>query len=62
MGAELIAIGSFGLSMLGSIWKLYRHLDERLDLLQVDRETLRAEMRMLDYRVSRLEGHQKGDR
>ena len=55
MGAELVAIASLGISVLGAIWKLYNHIDERLDLLQVDRETLRAELRVIEYRVSRLE-------
>lgn len=55
MVANLIALGSLGFTVLGSAWKLCHHFDARLDLLQVDRETLRAELRVLEYRVTRLE-------
>ena len=55
MVAEIVAIVSLGGSTLGSIWKLYHHIDKRLDLLQVDRETLRAEVRVLEFRINRLE-------
>lgn len=53
--AELVAIAGLGVSVLGAHWRLYKHLDERLDLLQVERESLRAEIRIIDYRLARLE-------
>ena len=53
--AEVIALASLSVSVLGSAWKLYNHFDGRLDLLQVDRETLRAEVRILEFRIDRLE-------
>ena len=55
MVGEIIALGSLTVSVLGSAWKIYNHFDARLDILQVDRETLRAEMRVLEYRIDRLE-------
>ena len=55
MVAEIVAIVSLGGSTLGSIWKLYHHLDKRLDQLQADREALRAEVRLHEFRISRIE-------
>ena len=55
MVAEIVAIVSLGGSTLGSVWKLYHHLDKRLDQLQTDREVLRSEVRLQEFRISRLE-------
>lgn len=55
MVGEIAALATLSVSVLGSAWKLYHHFDARLDLLQVDRETLRAEVRILEYRITRLE-------
>lgn len=59
MGAEWVAIGSLGVSIIGSVWKLYRHIDRRLDQTEVDREGLKAELRLLGYRITRIEENQK---
>lgn len=61
MGVELAAIASLGITTLGAIFKLYRHLDQRLDILQVDRASLRADFRLLEYRIDRLESRAKGE-
>ena len=55
MIAELTAIGSFGVLVLGSAWKLHQHFDSRLDRMESERSLLQAQVQLIEYRITQLE-------
>ena len=59
MVAEVLALGSLSVSVLGSAWKLHQHFDSRLDGMETERAVIQTQLQLCEYRITQLENQNR---